>query len=135
MLDTIFSGDIQSIIVRLEYLLSSYSYNKYNKEQYLHLYNTKYFDVPTACNYIFNDSIPKSKAILVYQFTKTYRNNLCSLGCNIESYSLAVNTTRKIWLSKAALSLLMLIYNKEYREYHNINKVQIRSKIRLLVRG
>lgn len=118
MLETIIKGNVDSITAKLELKLDEYD-TKNNKI----VRDKLFYSVPYACNNIFEeDSIPKSNAPLIYTTTKVYKNLFTRLGCNLTEYDLTCCSTRKILINKTSLALLMLIYNKQFREFCNVEE-------------
>ena len=118
MLETIIKGDVSSITAKLELKLDEY----WIKNKVI-VRDKLFYSVPYACNNIFEeDSIPKSNSQLIYNTTKVYKDVFIVLGCILDEYELTLNVTRKIVINKISLALLMLIYNKQFREFCNVEE-------------
>lgn len=118
-LNLLFSGsNVEEIKTRLQYKLEEYCQQKNI------VLDRKFYDVPSVCYFVFaEDLIPKSRSPLIYRCVSAYyllfKNEL---GSDIRSFHLALNDVTHIKLNIPSISLLMLFYNQDFRNYCNVKE-------------
>jgi hypothetical protein len=116
MLQAIIKGDINSISAKLELKLDEFPCVPTER---------LYYTVPYASYFVFlNESIPKSNSPKIYSVTKQYKQLFTKLGCILDEHELALSSTRRILINKTSLSLLMLIYNNDFRDFCSVTETK-----------